>query len=68
MAKPPRSAPPSAPPDEAALHEAALSHLARYGATRATLTRALDRVVARWARGQEGGETQAAARIAAVWP
>lgn len=42
------------PPDEATLHEAALSHLARYGATRATLLRALDRRIDRWARAQEG--------------
>jgi regulatory protein len=53
MAKPPR--PPSSvrsasAPDMQALHEAALAHLARYGATKATLQRALDRRVERWAR------------------
>ncbi len=37
-------------PTEAELHEAALTYLARYAATRATLTRALDRRVDRWAR------------------
>jgi regulatory protein len=37
-------------PTEAALHEAALAHLARYGTTRAGLTRVLDRRVERWAR------------------
>jgi regulatory protein len=40
-------------PDEASLHEAALTHLARYGTTRAGLTRVLDRRVDRWARAQE---------------
>jgi regulatory protein len=45
------------PPDEAALHEAALSYLARYGATRATLARVLDRRVGRWARANPGEET-----------
>jgi regulatory protein len=37
-------------PSRAALHEAAIAHLARYAATRAGLTRVLDRRVERWAR------------------
>jgi regulatory protein len=37
-------------PDAASLHAAALAHLARYGTTRAGLTRVLDRRVDRWAR------------------
>lgn len=45
---PPVSVGPS-PPDDADLHAAALSHLARYGATRATLLRVLDRRIDRWA-------------------
>ncbi len=56
------------PPDAAALHEAALAHLARYGATRATLLRVLLRRIDRWARGAEGEEIArhvAAAREAA---
>ena len=52
------------PPDAAALHEAALAYLARYAATRATLTRALIRRVDRWARTAEGTDTAAAVRAA----
>ena len=52
------------PPDEAALHDAALNHLARYSATRATLTRVLDRRVDRWARENDGDDAAAAARRA----
>ena len=53
------------PPDERALHEAALQHLARYGVTRVTLRRALDRRVDRWARTSAGTEGAAAAIAAA---
>ena len=38
------------PPDEAQLYEAALNHLARYGATEASLARTLSRRIDRWAR------------------
>jgi regulatory protein len=55
---------PTPPPDAAALQEAALTHLARHGATSATLTRALDRRVDRWARTAEGD--QVAASVAAA--
>jgi regulatory protein len=55
---------PPPPPDEAALHEAALAHLARYGATRATLTRVLNRRVQRWAL-RIGGPDAAAQAAAA---
>ncbi len=48
------------PPTEAALHEAALAYLARYAASRMTLTRALDRRVDRWARGAEAPDLRAA--------
>jgi regulatory protein len=48
-----------APPDEAALHAAAVAHLARFGATRLTLARVLDRRVERWARAA-GGDVAAA--------
>jgi regulatory protein len=41
--------PPGPPPTRAALHEAALAHLSRYAASRAALTRVLDRRCARWA-------------------
>lgn len=52
------------PPDAAALHEAALAHLARYGATRATLLRVLLRRVDRWARRADGEDTAAAVAAA----
>ncbi|MBX3214033.1 MAG: RecX family transcriptional regulator [Labilithrix sp.] len=48
-----RDADPGPAPARAALHEAALSYLARGSATAATLTRALDRKVANWARRAE---------------
>ena len=51
-------------PDAAALHEAALAYLARYAATRATLTRALTRRIDRWARSAAGDDV--AARAAAA--
>jgi regulatory protein len=53
-------------PDEASLHAAALAYLARYAATRATLTRVLDRQVERWARaaGPDAVELRGAARQA----
>lgn len=41
---------PRAAPSKQVLHEAALAHLTRSAATAATLSRALDRKVARWAR------------------
>ena len=52
------------PPDAAALHEAALAHLARYGATRATLLRVLLRRIDRWGRSAEGEDV--AAQVAAA--
>jgi len=52
------------PPDDAALHEAALAYLARYAATRATLTRALLRRVDRWERTAEAPEAASAAQAA----
>ncbi len=56
------------PPDAASLHEAAVAYLARYGATRATLARALNRRVDRWLRGATGpgAAAQAAAAKRAV--
>jgi regulatory protein len=51
--KPPGKAPAKPPgkaPGEAALYQAALNHLARYGATQASLARVLGRRVDRWAR------------------
>jgi regulatory protein len=51
-------------PTEATLHEAALAHLARYGTTRAGLTRVLDRRVERWARA--AGEADVAEQVAAA--
>lgn len=53
------------PPDDAALEQAALTHLARYGGTRMTLTRVLDRRVERWARAQpEADSADMAAKVA----
>jgi regulatory protein len=49
---------------EAALHDAAVAYLARYSATRATLTRVLNRRVDRWARLNEGADI--AAQVAAA--
>ncbi len=43
---------PAKPPDEASLYEAAVNHLARYATTEASLTRALNRKIDRWARAQ----------------
>ena len=43
-----RGLPPAPAPE--ALHEAALAHLARYGATTATLRRTLERRIDRWAQ------------------
>ncbi len=51
-------------PTEAALHEAALAHLSRYAASRAALTRALDRRCERWARA--AGTEDAAAALPAL--
>nr|WP_294544684.1 RecX family transcriptional regulator [uncultured Rhodopila sp.] len=58
-----KQAAPSPPPTEAALHEAALAHLSRYAASRAGLTRVLDRRCERWTR-QVATEEAAAARPA----
>ncbi len=51
-------------PTEAALHDAALAHLARYAASRAGLTRVLDRRCERWARA--AGTEEATAALAAL--
>jgi regulatory protein len=52
------------PPDAVALREAALAYLSRYSATRATLSRTLNRIVDRWVRG--AGSPAAAAQAAAA--
>ena len=52
------------PPDAGNLYEAAVTYLARYGATRATLARALNRKIDRWLREANGAE--AASRAAAA--
>jgi regulatory protein len=51
---------PGPPPTEAVLHEAALAHLSRYAASRAGLTRVLDRKCLRWAHGAAAEEAAAA--------
>lgn len=61
----------SAPPDAAALQAAALSHLARHGATTATLLRVLDRRIDRWANAaraeaDEGAAEQVREAVAAA--
>jgi regulatory protein len=53
----------ASPPDAASLHEAGLAYLARYSATRATLSRALNRIVDRWLRAASGPD---AAQLAAA--
>ena len=57
---------PRCPPTEATLHEAALAHLSRYAASRAGLTRVLDRRCERWARA--AGTEEAAAALPALAP
>lgn len=52
------------PPTETTLHEAALAHLSRYAASRAGLTRVLDRRCERWAR--TAGSEEAAAALPAL--
>lgn len=54
------------PPSDAALREAALAHLARYAATRAGLTRVLDRRVERLARAAQAEPEQVQAARQAV--
>jgi regulatory protein len=56
------------PPDAASLHEAGVAYLARYSATRATLARALNRIIDRWLRetAAEGAPAVAAAAKRAV--
>ncbi len=54
----------AARPTEATLHEAALAYLSRYAASRAGLTRALDRRCERWARA--AGTEDAAAALPAL--
>jgi len=56
--------PSDAPPDATSLHAAAVAYLARYSATRATLSRALNRVVDRWLRGASGPDAPAMAALA----
>jgi regulatory protein len=51
---------------EAALQEAALAHLARYGASAATLARVLERRVARWAQKEAAAAAEVATARAAV--
>jgi regulatory protein len=53
-----------APPDAASLHAAAVSYLSRYSATRATLSRALNRIVDRWLRTHGGPDAPAIAAVA----
>jgi regulatory protein len=53
--------PGGAAPDTASLHAAAVAYLARYSATRATLARALNRIVDRWLRGADHAEAATAA-------
>jgi regulatory protein len=52
-------------PDATSLQEAALSYLSRYAATRATLSRVLERAVARWAQ-ECGAEPDAIAEARAA--
>ena len=55
---------PAPPPDAATLHEAAVRYLATYNATRATLARALNRIVDRWLRASAGDDAPAVAAAA----
>jgi len=55
---------PGPPPDAATLHEAAVSYLSRYSATRATLARALNRIVDRWLRAAADADAAAVAAAA----
>lgn len=55
---------PAPPPDAATLHEAAVRYLANYSATRATLARALNRIVDRWLRAAAGDGAPAVAAAA----
>jgi regulatory protein len=50
-------------PTETTLHDAALVYLARYGTTRAGLTRVLDRRVERWARAAGDADMAEAKRL-----
>jgi regulatory protein len=52
------------PPDSASLRDVALAYLARYGATRATLARALNRHIDRWLRSAAAPEAPAQAAAA----
>jgi regulatory protein len=61
MPRDPAAAP---PPDAASLHEAALVYLSRYGATRTTLARALNRVIDRWLRAATSTDAPAHAAAA----
>jgi regulatory protein len=54
-----------AAPDAASLHAAAVAYLARYSATRATLARALHRIVDRWQRETEAADAAASRRAVA---
>jgi regulatory protein len=52
------------PPDAASLREAALAYLSRYTATRATLARALNRLIDRWLRAASIADAPALAAAA----
>jgi len=54
----------AAPPDAASLHAAAVAYLATYSATRATLARALNRIVDRWLRAASGADAPGLAAAA----
>ena len=48
-------------PDAASLHAAAVAYLGRYSATRATLARALNRIIDRWLRAADSADAPLAA-------
>lgn len=56
--------PADGPPNAERLHAAGVAYLARYSATRATLARALNRMIDRWLRAAPGPEAAAQAAAA----